>query len=760
MFERKKLNQLSDFFLPYKDRKEKGVYFYRINNFNEKIENFLRKFYDIARRFGVIIEGRIPNPTENNLAYFEEAMGYRFQMSLGFLSDSLKKWLPRMSQEQRNAIASAMYDTLDGLRKTGKNENMLKNAYIKFMCWLYYKFERILNYLGADDLPKILYEGEVSQYELLLLSVLSKSGCDILLLQYKGDAPYQRLDPNSCYSDAFLMENGAPFPEYFHLKWLQEKIREEMEQERLYGIKPALQNCTNAWIDGIEGKGFNDIKKDFKERGSDLNLFYNCFCRINGVEDTLSYMSGLYQFQLELTRAKRKLLIIEHEIAPPTPEEIQKISRKNYTKIDQMIADLAANLRQISDMQLQRLAHKAFVDLLLEESRIDGMNQNKLTNKGVFLLCWLKRYQSALFSGWKAPEISCFIFLGGCRNENEALFVRFLARLPVDVLILRPDLEKSCKLSDPMLYEVQEPYSMQVAHFPTEDKGLQLGTAAYHAERELDRILYQDSGMYRIQQYGKASSLSLQTTYEEIGILWDQELKYRPNFSVMDGVVNMPVLLAKVSGVKDGLQPQYWAGIKTLITPDTIVIKTLPFVDPTDKSPMMAHAAEFFKNGKLNKAKIKSHPAYPYGFLREEMQDYILEKLQLLISQKIIKGTFENGTEYTVIGTVLHLKKEITRMLQKFDFTKKNPKLIFILATEAILSLEDSILTAFLNLAGFDIVFFVPTGYQNIEKYFNKRIIEEHQAGEYLYDMNVPDFAKISSNARLSWRDKIFKRGR
>lgn len=45
-------------------------------------------------------------------------------------------------------------------------------------------------------------------------------------------------------------------------------------------------------------------------------------------------------------------------------------------------------------------------------------------------------------------------------------------------------------------------------------------------------------------------------------------------------------------------------------------------------------------------------------------------------------------------------------MIQKFDFTKKNPKLIYINTTETVISLEDSILTAFLSLLGFDVVFF------------------------------------------------------
>ena len=115
--------------------------------------------------------------------------------------------------------------------------------------------------------------------------------------------------------------------------------------------------------------------------------------------------------------------------------------------------------------------------------------------------------------------------------------------------------------------------------------------------------------------------------------------------------------------------------------------------------------------------------------------------------------------EYTIISTALNLKKDMTRMIQKFDFTKKNPKIIYIHTTEDLISLEDSILAAYLNLVGFDVLFFVPTGYQGAEKYYNKKIMEEHQIGEYIYDLQIPDFTQISSVTRPSWREKIFKRG-
>ena len=52
---------------------------------------------------------------------------------------------------------------------------------------------------------------------------------------------------------------------------------------------------------------------------------------------------------------------------------------------------------------------------------------------------------------------------------------------------------------------------------------------------------------------------------------------------------------------------------------------------------------------------------------------------------------------------------------------KKNPKLIYINTGETMISLQDSILVTFLNLAGFDILFFVPTGYQSVENYFAEK---------------------------------------
>jgi hypothetical protein len=141
------------------------------------------------------------------------------------------------------------------------------------------------------------------------------------------------------------------------------------------------------------------------------------------------------------------------------------------------------------------------------------------------------------------------------------------------------------------------------------------------------------------------------------------------------------------------------------------------------------------------------------------MQDHILDKIQMLIDQRLIRGTFENGTEYTIVSVGLNIEKMLLRQIQKFDFTKKNPKLIYIITGEKALSLEDTIYAALLNLIGFDILFFVPTGYQCIERFFARPVVEEHQIGTYVYDLQIPDFQSLSSATGKSWFDRFFKRG-
>lgn len=754
MFQLGRIEKLHDYFSACSRRREQAVFFYRVAGYSGEVAAFLTQYDQAARTNGVVIEGRIPNPDPKQLDYLAEMMGSDFQLDAGFLTQKLTRWLPRLTGTQREAVVTAMTATLQDLQAHGKNENMLRNAYIKYMCWLYYKFERILGRLGGDELPKILYDGTVSSYELQLLVILARAGADIVLLERAGDAGYLRCDPTSQYAQLYQAPGLTPFPADFSLRQLREQGRQQAERQKLYGAPAGIAPCTNAWMKAPDGK---EILTAVRARGDDPKLFYNAFVVQYGVEDKLLFPSDMVAFYQQLKREGRKVCLENGRLPPPTPEEIAAVRRRNHQTAEQLAADLAANLQYPNNQQLQTLMRQAFLDVVLEEDKAVGGNLNRLLNKAVYLVAWMKRYQKDLFQNWQAPEVGVFILFGACSGDNEALFLRLLAKLPVDVLVLLPDLNAPCVLKDPALLDLHKEHSLPMTDFPVEPSQMRVRTAAYQAEREMDSILYQNTGLYRAKQHQKAEAVTLQTMYEEIGLLWDQELKYRPGFAAEGDTVTVPVLLEKICGIKDGPILPYWLEIKKLVTPETTLVTKLPWQTGLEANPMKPYATQFLRQGRLQREKIKQHKDYPYGILRPEIQDYLLDKLQVLLDEKLIAGTYQNGTEYTIVSTILGLPKDLLRRIQNFDFTKKNPKLIIISTTEETLSLEDSILVAFLNLVGFDILFFVPTGYQSIEKYFQKPFANEHQLGPYRYDLRVPDFQTLHEGGKSSIR-KLFGR--
>lgn len=754
MFQLGRIEKLHDYFSVCSCRREQAVFFYRMAGYSGEVAAFLTQYDQAARTNGVVIEGRIPNPDPKQLDYLAEMMGSDFQLDAGFLTQKLTRWLPRLTGAQREAVVTAMMATLQDLQTHGKNENMLRNAYIKYMCWLYYKFERILGRLGGDELPKILYDGTVSSYELQLLVILARAGADIVLLERAGDAGYLRCDPTSQYAQLYQAPGLTPFPADFSLRQLREQGRQQAERQKLYGAPAGIAPCTNAWMKAPDGK---EILTAVRARGDDPKLFYNAFVVQYGVEDKLLFPSDMVAFYQQLKREGRKVCLENGRLPPPTPEEIAAVRRRNHQTAEQLAADLAANLQYPNNQQLQTLMRQAFLDVVLEEDKAVGGNLNRLLNKAVYLVAWMKRYQKDLFQNWQAPEVGVFLLFGACSGDNEALFLRLLAKLPVDVLVLLPDLNAPCVLKDPALLDLHKEHSLPMTDFPVEPSQMRVRTAAYQAEREMDSILYQNTGLYRAKQHQKAEAVTLQTMYEEIGLLWDQELKYRPGFAAEGDTVTVPVLLEKICGMKDGPILPYWLDIKKLVTPETTLVTKLPWQTGLETNPMKPYATQFLRQGRLQREKIKQHKDYLYGILRPEIQDYLLDKLQVLLDEKLIAGTYQNGTEYTIVSTILGLPKDLLRRIQNFDFTKKNPKLIIISTTEETLSLEDSILVAFLNLVGFDILFFVPTGYQSIEKYFQKPFANEHQLGPYRYDLQVPDFRTLHEGGKSSIR-KLFGR--
>jgi len=731
-----KIKGLDDFFKRQSERKPKGVYFYRVNSYDETILEFIRKYYDLAKREGAIIDKNIENPTADNIAYFNEIIGEKYVHGPGFMAEALKKWLPRIKDYQRASIADGIYDTLEVLRRQGKNIDILKNNFIRIMCWLYYNFYNIMERLGNDEVPKIIFWGNVNFSELSTLKILSNAGADIILVQPGGDSKYMTIDPKSEYSIDLGMGSES-FPAGFDLQWLLKQHEEDKSKRLLYSNKANAKANTNAWL---SGDLFEDLKNT--RRGENTGFFYNMFVRINGCDNRNTYINNLYLLYQDLKKANRSVKVINNKITNPSVDEISKIKRGNYANENQLIMDLKKNINLKSNTFID-VARDAFVDTMIETGKLMNMDLNKIMNKGIYILCWFQRYIPDLMGNTDIHSPSpILIYFGNVETDTESLFLNMVAKLPIDVIVFNPE-KKEDSLKGEKLYEVHFEETLKVNEFPTDGNNLSMGTMAYNAERDLDTMMYSDTGMYRDMQFSKANIIKLSTTYEEISIYWKQETRFRPNFSTVDDIANIPIMFAKVSGVANSDTNTYFQNIKDLITDTTLIYKNENIYGRN--CIVAAGVPSFYKNGRLDREGIKHSQIYKYDYLRAETQDYILDKLSELLRRKTIVGTGQNGTEYKIITIVLDLPKEILRFIQSFDFTKCPPKLIIVNTTESVISLEDSIIVAFLNLIGFDIVFFIPTGYDNVNKYFNNQIMEEHIIGNYLYDIAIPDFNRLRS---------------
>ena len=253
-------------------------------------------------------------------------------------------------------------------------------------------------------------------------------------------------------------------------------------------------------------------------------------------------------------------------------------------------------------------------------------------------------------------------------------------------------------------------------------------------------MLFEGTGLYRNHQFSQANAVVLAGTQDEIGIYWKQELNVRPNFSTSNGLVCMPVLWAKVSGVDTRDELSYWQRIAAMRGPDVVLFNRLPTVSQRDSRKYMALAQKYLKNGHILQEALTADSQYPFGPLRLEMQAHMLSKVQEMLDQRLIKGTFVNGTEYLVLSTALALPPQMQRMVHAFDFARRNPKILCVHNGDSEGTLEDAIFLTFLSLIGFDVVLYVPTGYQAFERHLNDRMPVEHQVGPYRFDMNVPDF--------------------
>ena len=700
-------------------RDNRETYIIAFDKINDEIDSVLYQYYKMAIKHGITIENKLENPTVEQNTYFNNTVTPNFQVSVEFLEKTFTKWLS-LSHKQSVVLAQAMYSVFIDLRKAGKNDSALHNTYIKFMCWLYYRFKSVVTKINTQNIPKIMYEGNITSYELYMLHVLQRSGCDVVIL-------------NSVYQPKILADsqfpqkwevNGTTAP--FNGKYITSLKTRYLGEQKLYmllGPPSTLILKRNAWLDKPE---VNEILRS--NRTQDSQFVCTTLIQQTGTDNKNTYINTLYQLYKTVTNAKRTVQIVKNTFAP-TPQEIAMVKRMQIANETDLLMMVLKNISALNNNQSQYIKYQ-WKDLIDKTH----LPLRKKEEQVVKLLAVYARYKSQM----SLSAHNCvFVLENAPLKPFDYACCDMLSKMFMDVVIFNPG--KIQTTTDENILEFTYNESITITDYPTKETDIVYTTTAYNAVQEYGQMIYADEnvGVYTNRQFRKAKSVVLNAMYEELDILWAAELNLRTGFNTENQLVTMPVLFAKICGVKDGNKKEYVKEIEKFVRGNKDVIFYKDSIPICFNTQIQTNIAMVMTNGHLDKEKLKNSVDFRYNYLRDETVDHMIEKLDLLLNADIIKGMKKNGAENLLLPVFFGLPKQVINLIQKFDFTKTNPKIFYINTTENILMLDQTIFLQYLSLLGFDILMYVPTGYNIMEKYLDKKLFTEYQVGEYQYGMTL-----------------------
>lgn len=486
------------------------------------------------------------------------------------------------------------------------------------------------------------------------------------------------------------------------------------------------------------------------------------FCAVAGYDSDDTYNNFLFELRESLTGSPKCLVFKDSPFVPPAPNEVTAFAGVERNEKNHLISGICARINVQGDNVRTNAARAALKKILGESSDPLG----KLYNEGVTLGCWFNRCTSAAYRGKGFSEIPVFIYYGNIRS-NEVRLLHLLSAGGFDVVYLNPD--KSClqMLNEGNLYSRMQifelPRSKDIMPYPDKEMKAKVATAAYSAERELDTLLYGGDTMFRDFQFSDMESAVLKTTYDEIGILWEQPARFRPGFQVREERAVVPTIFAKISGVADGDLNAYWDKIEDMLTPDTVVTVKAPSYKQPEPSVLRSYDP-YHDGHRIFTDKLKTSRLNPYGFLSDSLQVLIFSKLQEAHDSGFLTVPDERELIQYLLYAGLNIDRNILRILQKYDFTKDIPKFIVIDAIEDTFSLIECVQLVLFSALGFDVAVFTPTGYRNMEEYIAPAAYELHRMNEFKYNVTVPRF-KIPDKAQAAKKKKglfsgLFKKGR
>ncbi len=278
-------------------------------------------------------------------------------------------------------------------------------------------------------------------------------------------------------------------------------------------------------------------------------------------------------------------------------------------------------------------------------------------------------------------------------TRHEIYFLIILFRMGFDVLYINPLREENWKEIDQLqLSELHK--NKQILSIESLKKRVANGkilnqteSSTLQLERELENQFYTD-GVYRPWQFrnGNTESFLIHSTITDIDVSFHEPAKVRMGFSVRGNVVRIPHFFQKIDGEFADFK-KYKTLVKKCMQGDHVLFLSdrgeslLP--QNLNRDDMLSLAFCMNGDGSCNIKKIKECPFYPLKKYSQEVQDFILGKInEVLLDPCMFTNTLNKEEKLSLLMFYLHIDEKIVRLIDNFDYPNQVPKFVLFLEKE------------------------------------------------------------------------------
>ncbi|RNF40267.1 YceG family protein [Planococcus salinus] len=327
----------------------------------------------------------------------------------------------------------------------------------------------------------------------------------------------------------------------------------------------------------------------------------------------------------------------------------------------------------------------------------------------------------------------------GEATESEKWFLTFAAAFGFHIIVFDPTAERWFEKAvdgDGLHTHTFQVTADSIPLFP-EEKPERVGTVAYRATQEVDRLLHHDdSGLYKPFQFKSyvTRSIRLKTTIDEAFMLAKERAMVRPSFGVEKGTVMIPVVFAKVMGIEKDRR-RFWDNIHNLTErEDTKLIRSFPFIEERKGNQQFHYRAALGNDGKLDPEKMKASNWWRYSKLPEGVQTAIGAAIARHVEKPILlpqPGESFEDLQLYAFSQSMSLPDSVIQLIQLFDYPQFVPTLLFYNEEkDGELSRADANAIALVHMFGLDVIVINPQGHRDIERWIDTEAIDEHWLDE------------------------------